>query len=361
MAEILGLGVTHWPTLLQPDEALTGIFRYSLTAPNVPPTFKDPANWPAGMIAELGDDEGLAAARRCGERFANDFRAIRKILDDFAPDLVLVWGDDQYENFREDIVPAFCLHGYDPEFEVRPWQHGHDPSRSGVGGKRNRWGEPADWVLRLRGHRDAAKALATGLIERGIDMAYSYKPLHDPLAHAFTNTFLYLDWDRAGFPYPVIPFSINCYGSTLLHAKGGLAALFKPLREAGELPDPPAPPPWRCMQMGAAVAEILAASRYRVALIASSSWSHSFLCEKNGWLWPDHEGDRLLFDALSRGDYETWRRRPLAEMERSGQHEMLNWMALVGAMEALGRKPVIHDYMETFILASNKCFLSFPA
>jgi hypothetical protein len=41
---------------------------------------------------------------------------------------------------------------------------------------------------------------------------------------------------------------------------------------------------------------------------------------------------------------------------------MLNWMALAGAMEALGRKkPVIQDYMETYILASDKCFLSFPA
>ncbi len=49
-------------------------------------------------------------------------------------------------------------------------------------------------------------------------------------------------------------------------------------------------------------------------------------------------------------------------MEYSGQHEMLNWMALMGAMEALGRgKPVIQDYMETYILASDKCFLSFPA
>jgi hypothetical protein len=49
-------------------------------------------------------------------------------------------------------------------------------------------------------------------------------------------------------------------------------------------------------------------------------------------------------------------------MEYSGQHEMLNWMALAGAMEALDKKkPVIQDYMETYILASDKCFLSFPA
>ena len=58
----------------------------------------------------------MSAANRCGERFGNDFRAIRKILDDFNPDLVLMWGDDQYENFREDIVPAFCLLGYEADF-----------------------------------------------------------------------------------------------------------------------------------------------------------------------------------------------------------------------------------------------------
>jgi len=78
-------------------------------------------------------------------------------------------------------------------------------------------------------------------------------------------------------------------------------------------------------------------------------------------LWPDHEGDRILFDAVSRADYATWRKRSLAEMEFSGQHEMLNWMCLIGAMEALDKKPVIQDYMETYILASDKCFLSFPA
>ena len=357
MAEILGLGVTHWPTLCLPNEGLTSVFKRTLTAPNVEACYKDPANWPPELIAELGNDDGLSAANRCGERFGNDFRAIRKILDDFDPDLVLIWGDDQYENFREDVVPAFCLLGYDADFELKPWQNG---SHGGNGGKPNRWDEPGDWALKLHGHREAAKYLATGLIERGIDMAYAYKPLHHPMAHAFTNTFLYLDWDRKGFPYPAIPFAINCYGRTLIHAKGGLAHLFQPPRPADEGEDPPAPAPWRCMQVGAAVAEVLAASPYRVALIASSSWSHAFLSPKNGYLWPDHEGDRLLFDAVSRGDYGVWRQRSLAEMEYAGQHEMLNWMALIGAMEALDRRPVIQDYMETYILASDKCFLSFP-
>ncbi len=113
-------------------------------------------------------------------------------------------------------------------------------------------------------------------------------------------------------------------------------------------------------KVGAAVARVQAEiTRIWVALIASSSWSpHAFLSPKNGYLWPDHEGDRILFDAVSRADYGTWKKRTLAEMEFSGQHEMLNWMCLIGAMEALDRKPVIQDYMETHILASDKCFLS---
>ncbi len=354
MGEILGLGCTHYPGLTVPDEQLPSLFHRLLTAPNVPAHFKNPANWPAELVAELGNDEGVSAARRYSARLANGFREVRKSLDAFNPDVVIVWGDDQYENFREDIIPAFCLLGYDDDFSVQPWHNGN-------GGRVNRWGEPGDWQLKLHGHRDAAKHLATGMIARGFDIAYAYKPLHHPLAHAFTNTFLYLDWDRKGFPYPVVPFAINCYGSNLLHAKGGTAALFMPPRDPSEAPDPPSPHPWRCMEVGKAVAETFAQSPWRVAVIASSSWSHCFLSPTNGYLWPDHEADRLLFKALQDRDYDVWRKRPLAAMEQAGQHEMLNWCALMGAMEALDRRPVVHDYVETWIFSSEKCFVTYPA
>jgi hypothetical protein len=354
MGEILGLGCTHYPGLTVPDEQLPSLFHRLLTAPNVPEHYKNPANWPAELVAELGNDEGFSSAQRYSARMAEGFRAVRKSLDAFNPDVVLVWGDDQYENFREDIIPAFCLLGYDNDFAVQPWKNGN-------GGRTNRWGEPGDWALKLHGHREAAKYLATGLIERGVDMAYAYQPLHHPLAHAFTNTFLYLDWDRKGFPYPVVPFAINCYGSNLLHAKGGTAALFMPPRDPSIAGDPPSPHPWRCMEVGKAVAETFADSPWRVAVIASSSWSHCFLSPTNGYMWPDQKADRLLFDALSQRDYDTWRKRPLKAMEQAGQHEMLNWCALMGAMEKLDRKPVVHDYIETHIFASDKCFVSYPA
>ena len=42
MAEILGLGVTHWPTLCMPNEGLTGVFKTTLRAPNVDAALDEP-------------------------------------------------------------------------------------------------------------------------------------------------------------------------------------------------------------------------------------------------------------------------------------------------------------------------------
>ena len=78
--------------------------------------------------------------------------------------------------------------------------------------RNNVWKEPSDKKFHSPGNVAAAKYLAGGLIDAGFDTAYSYKPLHHPLGHAFANAVLYLDYDRKGFPYPIIPFAINCYG-----------------------------------------------------------------------------------------------------------------------------------------------------
>ena len=63
--------------------------------------------------------------------------------------------------------------------------------------------------------------------------------------------------------------------------------------------DPPGPNPSRCFDIGAAVARVLADSPWRVALIASSSWSHAFLTAKHHWLYPDVTSDRARFDELA--------------------------------------------------------------
>jgi hypothetical protein len=347
MGEILGLGLTHSPSFIRADEDKDSSLIRTLRNNNrIPPEMKNPTNWPEPMRIEFGEDEGIASAKRLRERMVAGFRKLRAELDAFNPDLVLIWGDDQYENFKEDIIPPFCVLAYD-QMECQPFTN-KDGSA-----KRNVWQEPAEKVFKYPGHRKAARALVSGLIDQGIDMAYAYQPLHQPgLGHAILNTVLYLDYDRLGFDYPVVPFLVNCYGSRVIRNRGGST-------EYEKEPDPPGPSPKRCMEIGAATARALQESPWRVALIASSSWSHAFLTEKNYWLYPDVESDRARFEELRDGDYAAWRRITTPQIEDAGQQELLNWMGLAGAMEELGRKPEIIDYYETYIFNSTKVLAVF--
>jgi hypothetical protein len=68
----------------------------------------------------------------------------------------------------------------------------------------------------------------------------------------------------------------------------------------------------------------------------------------------------MMLEAMRQGDYQVWRDRTIEEVEAAGHHELLNWHVLVGAMDELKRKPVINEYVETFIFQSDKCFAVFP-
>src|SRR5688572_22139452 len=192
MGEILGVGATHYPPGLVPDELKPWpLARMLHTDPRIPADLQNPANWPEPMRLEWGDDEGITAHKAHRARVFQAFREIREELDAFKPDFVLIWGDDQYENFKEDVVPPYCISAYESfKFASPPG---------------NVWGE-TDKTYELAGHRTAAKMLATRLIEEGFDTAYAYKPLHHPLGHAFTNAIMYLDYHRKGFSYPIVPF-----------------------------------------------------------------------------------------------------------------------------------------------------------
>lgn len=343
MGEVLGIGVTHWPKFSALDEDMVDTLRRTLTDPGIPDEMKDPSGWPSEMRAEWEDP---ASPARHHDALAEGFRRTRQAIDDFEPDVVLIWGDDQYENFAEDLVPAFSVLAYD-DVEMQPWRH-H--------GLANRWNEPPEYTRVVTGAPDIGRYLATGLIERHFDVAYAYKPLHhDGLAHAFANTILYLDQDRTGFDYPVVSLPINCYGRRVISHRGRAS------RFSDSIPanDPPSPSPQRCMDMGRATVETMLEADLRTVLIASSSWSHAFLVERNWHLWPDIESDRRLYDALRDGDYEVWRGETLESLETSGQHEMLNWYCLVGAMEHLGRTPSWSCHVPTHIYNSTKTFAIF--
>ena len=345
MGEILGIGATHYPPGLVPEEYKPWpLARMLQTDPRIPAHMKDPANWPEPMQAEWGDDEGITAHKAHRARVFKAFRKIREEIDAFQPDFILIWGDDQYENFKEDIIPPFCALAYE-QLTFQPYQR--------LRGRPNIWGEPNDKVFTSPGHHAAGRFLTSRLLEEGIDMAYAYRPLHeDGLGHAFANTLLFLDLDRKGFRYPILPVAVNCYGSSVIRNRGGGA-------QYSEEPDPPSPSPSRCFALGQATARVLKESPWRVVLMASSSWSHAFLTEKNHWIYPDLEADRALLEHLRAGDYDKWRDTPLAQMGASGQQEVLNWVCLAGAMAELNYKADILDWVETWTFNAPKCLAVF--
>ena len=118
MGEILGIGVTHYPGLIQPDEAMAGLLE--------PHAEQRPgargAEGPGALARADAQGMGRPARRRQGAPRPAGRRLPqgRKALDAFDPDFVLIWGDDQYENFREDGVPSFCVFACD-EIESRPY------------------------------------------------------------------------------------------------------------------------------------------------------------------------------------------------------------------------------------------------
>lgn len=344
MGEILALGISHYPPLASGDERMAGILRYMLKNPNLTEDRRDPASWPQPMRDEWGEDSGESAAARHRSDLRAWLERARDALDAFDPDFILVWGDDQYENFKEDIIPPYCVYAH-PAFTFSPPKH-------------NVWNEDPESRVTLNGHAKAGKYLVSRLIAEGFDAAYSYKPLHHDLGHAFANAVFYLDYDRQGFGYPILPFSINCYGRHVICQRGGFPDFGKALAE-GDL-DPPGPTPARLFDLGAAVGRILSASPWRVALLASSSWSHAFLTAKNDYLYPDLEADRYLFSALRAGDYHAWRSYPAEAIEACGQQEVLNWMCLAGALRELGRGPGETGLVETWIFNSSKAFLISP-
>ena len=121
---------------------------------------------------------------------------------------MVVWGDDQYENFREEVVPPFCVLAYD-DVDVNPFElmtHRGSP---------NAWGLPDDTTITLHCDADGARRLASELISRGFDIAYSYrKRSAAPFpTRSSTPSCSWATTTRGrAFEYRIIPITVNCYG-----------------------------------------------------------------------------------------------------------------------------------------------------
>lgn len=334
MGEILGVGCSHGPGIIGPPETLTEIYlKYNLKSELTPAHLKDPKNWPAKMREEWGDDEGLAFSRAYQAILQPAYRKARAAIDAFGPDFVVIFGDDQYECFKEDLLPPFALFAIGEVECALPR------------------GEGGSFVM--KGHKEAGNHIVRELIHKGFDVGCSWKLQNrKDYGHAFTSTVQYLDQDRTGFHHPVVPFSVNCYGSDMRIPGYGSTPIRGRILEEVEDPPPPSPPAWRCYDLGKEVARIISESPWRAVIVGSSSWSHASLTKKNDFLYPDVETDHKRFEELKAGEQWRWRDLTHDEIRDAGQHEILNWVCLAGAME--GRTAEVLAFAECYITNSEK-------
>ena len=221
-------------------------------------------------------------------------------------DLVVIFGDDQQEQFHDDNMPAFAIyHGKAvpvvKDSGVRPsgWK---DAERRG-------WAETAS-------EYDAGDELANHLIraltEAEFDIARCNKLRAEiGVGHAFS--FLYRRV-LPGSKLPMVPVMVNTYYP------------------------PNQPTPKRCYTFGQAVRKAIESwdSNKRVAIMASGGLSHVVI---------DEEIDAMTIDGLKNKKVEVLFRLPREKL-RGGTSEILNWVALAGAME--NRDLKYFEYVTTY-------------
>jgi hypothetical protein len=196
--------------------------------------------------------DDLETNRHKKARVERGFAALRARLAAAAPDVVVVFGDDQLECFDFTNFPSFAV--YAGETFTGKLSTGA--------------------MARLPGHPALATALLAGLMRRGFDPAFCLdmpRPERG-VGHAFLRPAESL----TDMKTPIVPVFVNCYY-------------------------PPQPTAGRCYQLGLAVREIIAEhpGELRVAVVGSGGLWHTPRA-RDAYL--DEGFDRAILDHLTAGD-----------------------------------------------------------
>jgi 3-O-methylgallate 3,4-dioxygenase len=228
------------------------------------------------------------------------------VLQQAKVDVVVVFGDDQHEQFQDDNMPTFAVY------------HGKSlPVVTHTGRNPAAWkmAEERGWAMTAPEY-DADHVLADHLIRSLVnaefDIARCNRLRPDiGVGHAFS--FLYRRVLPGG-KLPMVPVMVNTYYP------------------------PNQPTPKRCYAFGQAVRKAVESwdSEKRVAIMASGGLSHVVI---------DEEIDQMTLDGLRNKRPEVLWRLP-RERLWGGTSEILNWVALAGAVESMELKYL--EYVTTY-------------
>jgi aromatic ring-opening dioxygenase catalytic subunit (LigB family) len=278
------------------------------------------------------DYEGLKAKARAGlepeledavwrERYDCAQKALRVLtrqLEEAKPDVIVILGDDQHEQFLDDNMPALSIyHG-----ETLPVVHhvGKNPQPY----KEREEKEWAPTEPEYLAHPELGRHLIESLVADEFDVARTNRLRPEiGVGHAFAFLYRRL-WP--GTKVPMVPFMVNTY--------------FPPNQ----------PTPKRCYTLGQALRRAIESwdNPARVALVASGGLSHVIM---------DEALDRQVLQALQGHDREALFAIPREKL-KGGTSEILNWVAVAGAMQ--NRPMTLVDYLPGYrSVAGTGCGMGF--
>jgi 2,3-dihydroxyphenylpropionate 1,2-dioxygenase len=206
------------------------------------------------------------------------------------PDALIVVADDHMNAFSFNCVPAICVRiGKKVQRMMQDNAEAFDKVLDHMA---------TEYAL----HEELANSILEQGVKSGFDLALSWEA---PVDHAFLSPVNTLLGPRT-IP-PLVPIFVNAFIA-------------------------PQPTARRCFQFGQHIARVVAKSPWAVGIIATGGLSHfpELLLGRVGET--DTVFDRKLLQWMELGEHEPLLDLTADELHKTGSHEFLNWMVLLGAI-----------------------------
>ncbi|HYW89756.1 MAG TPA: hypothetical protein VFB50_18425 [Chloroflexota bacterium] len=275
---VLGVGHSHTPQISVQPEEWPNLSKTDELSPHVPPN--------------LDDQLQLDCFREKHARVQKAVSDLGQVLRDADLDVIVIFGDDQHEQFDDKNMPAVAIyHGDTVEVHER---------RARLGGNFPTLHlEPT--APEYPNSAELATHLITSLTEQEFEISRCNQLREQGgIGHAFSFLYQRL-WPECDVP--IVPVMVNTYYP------------------------PNQPTPRRCHNLGRAIRSAIGSwsGAERVGVIASGGLSHIMI---------DEEIDRQTLDALQSKDTAALYALPREQL-KGGTSEILNWVALDGAVGEL--------------------------
>jgi len=296
----LGIGVSHAPGMyLETQEQWDFLWHRLSVDRNIPQ--------PQRAYEEQGDE-----LKDMVRRIQHGHKALQRVFDDYKPDILIIIGGDQTEMFDRSNVPQLMMYLGERAYGTKP-------------GPQMLAGPNAESpMMEMEVEVDFSKWLLNKLVKQeGFDVAFSCEMNNLPgrrkgLPHAFMNPASYI---LENTKVPTVIVYENTYDPPSLSAK-------------------------RCYELGQAIARLVKDDPRRIAILGSGGLAHDPGGKRSGWL--DQPLDHWFLNQITEGNGKATQAMFTFDSDTmvAGTGEIRAWITVAGAMEEMGARAQVVDYVE---------------